>query len=396
MLILSICFLIATLPFGYTETFSIAVYILLGTCLLDCFVSGTYKEFKWRNSIKEWLFLLMVLFYLLQFIFYPIGTHLDYFHQISEDRLSFLFIGIIGIMGINKKVKLEYIAWTFVVVAFICSVFLLSFIPSKPDYTILSIYISTIRISNFSSHMHFNLFINTSIIFAFFLIRRYNHYLIKTFFTIAIIVFLSTISVSEGRIGMISGYIITLVILTYYLWKWHKISVLLGLIPLMFFSNIILSNSKLNINTVKNDPRLKIWEYTISEIQEHTWGMGASSAAYTMIDLLQEKIESGELTDETVTKAVLKRSSYGAHSHNQYLQTLLEYGPIGLIVLLAILILPIFARNDNLRIYIGAFCLLCATQLITDIFVSGVLIIGFLLPLLILTSQQVTPDNSKL
>ncbi|MCQ2335674.1 MAG: O-antigen ligase family protein [Paludibacteraceae bacterium] len=396
MLILSICFLIATLPFGYTETFSIAIYVLLGAYVIDYFVSRIYKGIKFKNGIKEWMFLSMILFYLLQLFFYPIETHLDFFHQISEDRLSFLLIGIIGIMGINKKIKLEYIAWAFVAVAMACSIFLLSFIPSKPDYTTLNIFLATIRVSYFCSHMLFNLFINTSIIFAFFLLRRYNNSLIKAFLIIAIIVFLSTISVSEGRIGIISGYVITITMLTYRLWKWHKISVLLILLPLLFFVYTMSTNHRLNINTIKNDPRLKIWEYTISEIQEHPWGMGASSAAYAMIDLLQKKFDRGELTDEFVTNAVLKRSSYGAHSHNQYLQTLLEYGPIGLFVLLAILILPIFACNNNLRIYTVQFSFLYATQFITDIFVSGIVIIEFLLSFLFLTSQQMTPNNPKL
>ncbi len=396
LLIFSTCLLVATLPFGYTATHRLSIYIFLGTYLVDYIASSLYKRWEWKNSVKEYLFLCMILFFLLQFIFYPIETHLDFFHKICEDRLSFIAIGVIGIMGINKRLRVEHIAWTCVSVALIASLFLLFHIHGSPDGESIRTYLGTVRIEYFTSHMLFNLYINTAIIFSFYLLRRYKKPSIIAFLIVSIIVFLIIITLSDGRIGMLSGYFITALILTIKLWKRKHILVLFLIISIAAFSILILRHDKFSSFNIHNEPRFVIWNNTISEIEKHPMGMGASTAAYTIMENLKEMVQTGEFTDYTVIQAINENSIYGAHSHSQYLQTTLEYGPIGLLILLSIFILPAFIRNKELYTTTLVYSILYAIQPATDIFVSGMNLIGFLLILLVLVSNDMTPNNSKL
>ncbi|MCQ2360127.1 MAG: O-antigen ligase family protein [Paludibacteraceae bacterium] len=397
MLILSVGFLIATLPFGYTGALRIAIYLLLGTYIIDYVVSGVYKGWSWKSNKNKWLYLIMIAFFLLQLIFYPFETHLDYFHQIFEDRLSFLAIGIIGIFGINKRLKLEYAECVYIIVAFLCSATLLSCcLKPMSDWYSLKTHLIERRLFYFSSHMLFNGFINIAIIFSFhFLIKSKNIWL-RVALIFALLTMLITISFSEGRIGLICAYATTLFFLTAMLWKWKKWSIIIALIPLLGVSAVIFNNEKFSTQNLNKEPRKIIWAATIRNIKDNPLGLGASTAAYKNLISIEELENQGELYDETVHQAVVERSIYGAHAHNQYLQSTLEYGPIGGLLLLTLLILPMFICHKNITLTTIAVCFVYAMQLSTDILVSGVIPIGLLLTLCLLMSYNITPDNSKL
>lgn len=397
MLIISVAFLIATLPFGYTEAHRIAIYILLGTYIIDYIVSGVYKDWQWKGNTKKWLFLAMSAFFLLQLIFYPFETHLNYFHQIFEDRLSFLAIGIIGILGVNKKLKLEYVEWVYIIVAFICSAILLSFcLKPMSDLHSLKVYMIDRRLLHFSSHMLFNSFINIAIIFTFHLLDKHKNGWLRATLIAALLTMLITISFSDGRIGLACAYVITLYFLTTMLWKWRNWSIIGVLIPILAISAVIFNNERFSIQRLDKEPRKIIWAETIKNIKDNPLGLGASTAAYKTITSIEELEKKGELYDETLHNAVVERSIYGAHAHNQYLQSTLEYGPIGGLLLLTIFILPIFICHKEIIHTTIAVCFVYATQLSTDILVSGIIPIGLLLTICLLVYYNVTPDNSKL
>lgn len=398
MLILSIGFLIATLPFGYTSALRTANYLLLGTYIIDYVVSGVYKDWSWRNNTKKWLFVAMIAFFLLQLIFYPFETNLDYFNQILEDRLSFLVIGIIGILGVNKRVKLEYAEWVYIGVAFICSAILLTLcLRTMPDnYYSLQVYMANRRIFYFSNHMLFNIFTNVAIIFTFHLLNKYKNPWVRAALITALLTMIVTISFSEGRIGLACAYAVTLFLFSIMLWKWRRWSIIIILIPLLGLSAVIFNNEKFSTQRLDKEPRKIIWAETIKNIKDNPLGLGASTAAYKTLKSIEELENRGELYDETVHKAVVERSVYGAHAHNQYLQSTLEYGPIGGLLLLTLFILPIFISHKSITTTTIAVCFVYAMQLFTDILVSGVIPIGLLLTLCLLMSYNVSEDNSKL
>ena len=103
------------------------------------------------------------------------------------------------------------------------------------------------------------------------------------------------------------------------------------------------------------------------------------SRAQEMYDTVNYKYCSPEYT-----AYVTANQPMFTDSHNQYIQTALEFGIIGLILLLFIYGAPIFICKKGRRAFAFFICALCAYQSLFDMFITGQFCTLFCLMMLIL------------
>ena len=120
------------------------------------------------------------------------------------------------------------------------------------------------------------------------------------------------------------------------------------------------SHKRIAPNALNSDPRSIIWEVTIELIKEKPFfGYGASKGR-------QKFVEAGMNNQEFVDRYAgpfiinnpLCNGEKGLsmmHPHNLFLETLLEFGIVGLTVLLFLLFFPLTTGEINKRIYIWMF-----------------------------------------
>ena len=116
--------------------------------------------------------------------------------------------------------------------------------------------------------------------------------------------------------------------------------------------------------SLKAEPRIFLWESALSVIKEKPiFGYGISDAQ-EHFDIARTKFQTDEY-----------RENWKAHnlldSHNQYLQTTMEHGIIGLIILLYIYIYPVFLADRNRKLFSFLLLFLCAYQSTFDMFITG-------------------------
>ncbi|MFZ4581121.1 MAG: hypothetical protein ACOYM7_00600, partial [Paludibacter sp.] len=198
--------------------------ILLVLMVLTYLIEITTEE-RWKNirikGNKYALFYLSILsYFLLQYLFLPFEKNMSYFFQVTEERLSFLIIGLIGLIGLNSYFKLKYFAWTYIIASILYCIFLLAHLNRE---MILSNDIITqlglVRVKNLNSHMKFNFHLNVSLVFVYYLLQTYRHQKrmwLKTILYTSGLIILLNLWLSEGRTGAITSIILLVMILLHY------------------------------------------------------------------------------------------------------------------------------------------------------------------------------------
>lgn len=384
----SILLLVISLSVSFSKFQRVAFMLGLITYVIEIIYEKKWRTLIWENSIRQWFFLSIIIYFLLQFIYFPFENNIDSFKAIFEERVSFLAFGIIGFFGFNKYFKLKYFAWTFIATSFVLGVFLISklnteilFSDNRNDL------LGLIRIKYISSHMKFNYFLNISLIFIYYLLAVYK--IKKNFWTISalsvsFIVIIVNLFLSDGRIGLLSSLIIFSFIILRYLWsKSIGFTVVATIVFVLFVSISVQQNPRITLSKIKEDPRKEIWKVAAHEIINANFvGVGASTA-------------SNNLKSEFSKRGMENFK----HAHNIFLQTMVEYGFVGFLTILTVFILSFFAVSKRFMFIILLFETTTALQLLVGSFQMDLNPLVFLITISLIIQQDIfdkRPTNSNL
>ena len=391
--LISALLLVASLPVYYSKLQYWSLNVFFITYIIELFIEKKWKSVTWDKS--KWVFIVMIIYFMLQFLYYPFEGNYALFNKILEQRLSFIGFSIVGIFGFNKFYKIRYFAYMFILCSFVIICYLIfnkigfkNFILSKDKEHLFG----QTRIKYVHGHMIFNSFLNVALIFVFYLtsiIKKYPFSMIIN--PLALLmggVIYSILFFSDGRTGFVVANCLLLMMIFYKLWNWKKklaVVITMGAIVGMIF--IIFSHPRINEKSLDKEPRFAIWNVAINVIKEKPiFGYGASSAADVFMEKGSQDKKFQESGDVFLLKMMQKRDIQGGNPHDVFLKSLMDYGIFGLFIMLSIFILPVLYANNQLRFTVFLLIFSVVFQLIFEIFPTGVSPIMFCLLLALFLS----------
>ncbi|MDR1678756.1 MAG: O-antigen ligase family protein [Prevotellaceae bacterium] len=389
----SALFIVVLAIFGETKLQNITRYVFFISFGLEVILEQRWRNFAWDR--KKWVFVAFLLFFALIYIYLPFEETTKHIGKITEYRLPFLAFGIIGLLGVNKLYKLKYFAVT-ILVTCIATIFYIVFYRigitefiSRSDRAEL---FSFARVQFVNSHMIFNYYLNVALVLTYYLFYVIKNKWIKPLLIFFILVIYSILLLSEGRAGFIASNVLLLIMIIYEIWKRGKtIAVIVAVLLLGAVGGLIYNHDKIagHGNNIGKDPRLVIWKQAVEVITDKpVFGYGASTGNEVFMDKITNNVEIIQTGDATVLHAVEIRRILCAHSHCQYLHTTIEFGVIGLLVLLFFNIAPIFVADRKRRLFVFLFVLVNIVQLASDIYVSAIPLTIFALLLTVFLSKE--------
>lgn len=160
------------------------------------------------------------------------------------------------------------------------------------------------------------------------------------------------------------------------------IGLIIGLIVPFLFIGIASQHKRISEKAFEEEPRLFLWESAIPVIKEKPlFGWGVSNA--------QEQFDTARTKYQTEGFRLTWMNKGMLDSHNQYLQTTMEFGVFGLLIALFLYIYPIFIVDKNRRSLSFFIIFLCMYQSVFDMFITGQFSLLFtLLTILILKTEN--------
>lgn len=359
--VVSLMLLIIVLPFRWGRLHQVIILLFSFSYLLDFIVCKRYKLINW-NRLK-WMYVPFILY----FIFIPVWhifepTTTMHYYSALEHRLPFLIGGIIGILGLNDKFRLNYFIWVQLITSLAIIIVILFYtgINHLTEFNSDVLWLNFIRREKINSHMVVNLYWNFTLIGVIYLIRSFLIQQKTTIgnkikITIAILggMFIYFfLMISEGRTGFIIANIIILSSIILLFTKIKRQHILITIILTFFFLCIIvlfaINNHRFKSEIIGNEPRFQIWRVASEVISQNWfWGYGVAEARIKFVDSL--------LNDEVLRNNYVEKYKYFCnnilqkpidlqkmHPHNVFIETQMELGVLGLICLLLCYVLPIW------------------------------------------------------
>jgi O-antigen ligase len=383
--LLSIIYLTAS-SIHYYAWQKIAFFVFFISYLIELFL-----EKKWQSIIfdkKHVYFMVMLFFFFMAFLYFPFENSSKYTRLLLDKRYPLLGFGLVGLFGVNKLYKLNYFLNTIIITSFVSIIYLLFF-----DIGIIEFLnnpyrnelFSAERIKHVNSHMIFNFYLNLSSVSIWYILTQtwkqtiwWKRYLYIGAFSINFL----TLSISEGRSGFIISILLMLSFIFVEIWKRKKVvGIVLGLLIPFILIGIASQHKRLSKNMIETEPRLFLWHGALTVVEENPiFGYGINDA--------QEKFDVARTKFQTEEFRVNSLTSKHLDSHDQYLQTTMEFGVLGFIILLFLYIYPIIITHKNRTIFAFFLMLMCAYQSIFDMFVTGPFSLIFGLLTIILLSVE--------
>jgi len=390
--LISALFLTSSLIYDYPYQ-KIAFYLFFSSYLIEVIVGK-----KWRNFCldkKSIYYLIMIFFFLLAWMYFPFEHSSKYFSRLIEKRLPILGFAIVGLLGVNNKYKLQYFLNTFIISAIIAITYLIFIRIGITEFIsnpLRNDIFARERILYVNSHMQFNFYLNISLICIWFIFTQFwtkLFLIIKCLYLIALTMIFSILSISEGRSGFIVGILLMLCFIFFEIWKRKKmIGLIIAItIPLLLVS-IASQQRRMSKQNLESEPRIFLWESAVSVIKEKPlFGNGISDA--------QELFDVARTHYQTIEYRENWKDSKLLDSHNQYLQTSMEFGVIGLMILLFIYIFPIIIADKKKKALSILLLFLCAYQSVFDMFITGKFSPIFGILILLLLSVENKPGKNN-
>ena len=366
----------AVLPFYFVHQ-RVVVAIFFISYILDFILNKQWNSFRKDKSM--YVFIGFIFFFLLVPFYHLFESSSRFYIDALEVYLPFLCFGIIGLFGYNRLFKLRYFAYTTIITSFALICFLVVKTIGIQEFIALPftekmMLFAFKRIEYINNHMIFNIYMNVSFIFVFYLlfseekiISRWG----KIIVAIIGVVIYYALFISDGRTGFITGNLILLFFLLKYIVNKRKwILGTIAAVALLCIAIFIIQNhSRMQKDEIDKEPRLYIWEIAEKTILEKPiLGHGASDGREVF---LQKGIENVDIIEADNIKEDFIIGK--AHPHNQYLQSLISFGAIGLLSLIFIFISPIIIsiKQKQIWFYLALFVSIFVIQSCFEIFGVG-------------------------
>jgi len=383
--LLSAMCLTASLMFYYSVQRNV-FYVFFISYFLEIILEKKWKTI--RVDKTHIYYIILAVFFLLAVLYLPFENSRKYTIFLLEKRFSLFGFALVGLFGLNNKFKINYLLNSFIITSIIAIAYLIFYrigIYVFFEQPLRTEVIELMRIKYVNSHMAFDFYLNVSLISIWYILSRswtktvwWKQYL----YIAALTVILSALSISEGRSGFIVGVILVLSFIFVEIWKRRKVlGIVIGFIIPFLFIGVVSFHKRMTENLIKTEPRFFLWESALSVIKENpVFGFGISDA--------QEKFDLARPKYETVEYREQWKTSTHLDCHNQYLQTAMESGIIGLLILLFLYISPVFIVDKTKRMLAVFLMFLCAYQSVFDMFITGPFTTIFCIIILLLLSVR--------
>lgn len=386
----TLCICLFTVPMPRWVQFG-GIYLFVATWLVELFLD---KRWRYKPG-KEWIYYaLQLAFFALAFIYWPWDGDV-YFQHHAELRVPLLAFCLIGLFGINKCYSKAIIINT-MVIASVCAILFVYSMTGWREALFSADRVTLIAeccTRYLSSHTRFDFFLISTLIGMWYLLfhaDRQPALWQKIVYPLAALLILFMLLHSEGRSGFFMGIAVVglmTVIELYRLNKWLSVAVSVTALAAL----VVLSahHPRISTETMHYDLRYSYWQAASEMIKEKpVLGYGMSRAQ--------------EVFDQTCPKYVSAddcyfwevRQRHFVDSHNQYLQAMLEFGILGLVLLLAIYVSPLVLCWGKREWWLVLFfTLISMGQSMVDMFLTGQF--GILYGLLFLMSLKMPNDYSS-
>jgi len=379
----------------YYQVQKIAFILFFSTYLLEIFVDK-----KWENihlDKKSIYYMIMAFFFVLVFIYFPFEESSKYFSRLSVKRLSILGFAIVGFLGVNDKFRLNYFLNTFIISSIIAIVYLIFIRIGIVEFFTNPMRVEAFtneRILHVNSHMAFDFYLNVSLIGIWYILTRSWNRTIwwkRYLYLGALTLIFSTLSLSEGRSGFIVAILLMLSFIFIEIWKRRKMmGIIIGFLIPFLLIGIVSQHKRMSEKSLEAEPRIFLWESALSVIKESpVLGHGISDAQ-VHFDIARMKFQTEEFKQNWKSHALLD-------AHNQYLQTTMEFGLVGLLLLLFLYTYPIFIADKNRQVFSILLLFLCAYQSFFDMFIIGQFsaLFGIIVILILSVKNNIVPKTSE-
>ncbi len=382
--LLGLLFLVATLPFPFGPMQRLALYVSATGYLLDYVVSQRWQSFRWTK--EKWVYVAFIAFFALTPIRQLFDSQLTSYYKFEiEHYMPFLIFGMVGILGMNDRLKVRYFAYVMLLVC----LGIFAYVLYRVGFTTFFESANRILIFNMirqkiNSHMIINLYCNTALICGCYTLFQRNITKTERILTFVAcgLVFLFTM-LSEGRVGVATTCLLFVIMVIYSCWKYNKKLLLPLLLLSVAISGYFISHHE-RMSTMRafEDPRMAIWEYSWDMIkQKPVFGYGVSSYSieYAENAMHDERVQSyvNFIMNVPLFQGQ-KLSVMMMHPHNSFFKAWLEFGAVGVVLLVLCLTLPLFLYPPRKRFFLGLFLMVFTFQSMFEI-------IGIHVPITLLT-----------
>jgi O-antigen ligase len=383
--LLSAIYVAASLIY-YIQVQRIGLYVFFLSYLVEIFTDKKWEKFQFDK--KKLYYFVMMFFFLLAFFYLPFEKSGKYTKMLFDLRMPLLAFSIIGLFGFNDKFKLNYFLNTFIISSVIAIFYLILFHVGIKEFILdpIRAQIFTIeRIKWVNTHMIFNFYMNISLISVWYILtrswRRTKSWKLALYIGALTLIFF-ILSISEGRSGFIMGILLIIGFIFFEIWKRRKLLSLIAalLIPFIFVGFLSL-NKRISEKSFENEPRLFLWKTALAVIKENPLLGSGINDGQVKFDIMRPHFETDQFRLEWASAPHLD-------SHDQYLQTTIEFGVFGLLVLLFLYISPIFIVDKNKKFLTILILFLCAYQSVFDMFLTGPFSMLFCLLVVLLLSVE--------
>lgn len=356
-------------------------------------------EKKWENipfTKARTFYVVMAFFFLLAFVYYPFDTS-KYFHWLLDRRFALFGFAAVGFFGVNNKFKLSYFLNTFIISSIISIAYLvfirigiLEFFKDPQRFVVFNLK----RIEFVNMHRIFNLYLNVALIGIWYILTRSwkrTIWLKRLLYLGSLMIIFSALSVSEGRTGLVASLILIISFFFYETLKRKKIiGYLISFFVLILMIFVGVNQKRMSEKMVETEPRWFLWESAFSVIKDKpVFGHGISNAQEEF-DVARTKFQTEEYRLTWIKSKLLD-------SHNQFLQTTMEFGVFGFLILLFLYLYPIAIADNKRKLFSMFLIFLCINQSMFDTFITGTFasIFGFMMLMTLSIENDIDIDTTK-
>lgn len=356
----------------------IAVILFFCSFIADIIINKRWQNVKWDKSKP--IFIAMVLYYLLGWIWHPFETNdFHLFNQEIENRLPFIAFGVIGLIGwITPKLKPQYIAIVMIITSLSCTFWSwYTLFTSDTLPTNFAEYQHMFILHRVNSHMVYNIYLNTTILFSIYALLHTSKLKCRIAYITSILALYAILLTSEGRVGFFTSNLLIFGLISYLIFRFKKLTIAIPytLMVIVAFLLVIMSHKK--IKDTSHDPRIAIWQNAISVIKEKPIiGHGINDARILFLENRENNAWFAEYMSHLKNN---KKNTLTAHPHNVFINAMMEFGIIGLFLLLFIYAYPLFVLKGKRFVYTIGLIIIIGVQSLFESYTSwGVPLMLFL------------------
>lgn len=363
---IGILIVLFSLPYPYGGLQRFGMYLVCAGFMVDFLINRRWEGWHWRR--ENWLFVAFILFYLC----IPVRQLFDPLHEWIydvkiESYCPFLVIGIMGIMGFNHTLRLEHVAATMLLSNVVVAGMLAYTMRSVPllPFADWQMMLNWQRSQTINSHMVLNLYGNLALVFGLWtLIRSSWRLWAKVLIGIAMVIAAISIILSYGRTGQITLFVLLLTGIMIVLYR----SGLRKLIAPAVAAIALLGGlfwyftPRYHEPSAHDNPRIYVWRVAGEMIrQKPVFGWGVSSARN---EFIQTGLEDEGFREHYLAEYELdshlrhgKVDYRQMHPHSAFIETQMELGIIGVLLLLLCFLLPLWLMPVGRNRWYMAACL---------------------------------------